>query len=176
VNLMERGEAEQSLADLTNDIAIVFEPMHQHDLQAVYTGAQQMYCVMAHDHPLASRERLRIYECADFPLLLPARPEGIRTLLDTAAGRVGIKLAPALESNSLDMLRLMSRESDALSFSLAINLRPTLAGDGLAAVPMDPASVAAGTLVAGHLRTRALPVAAARFLESVVRELARRYG
>ncbi len=176
VNLMERGEAEQSLADLTNDIAIVFEPMHQHDLQAVYTGAQQMYCVMAHDHPLASRERLRIYECTDYPLLLPARPEGIRTILDRAAGRVGIRLAPALESNSLDMLRLMSRESDALSFSLAINLRPTLAGDGLAAVPMDPASVPPGTLVAGHLRTRALPVAAARFLESVVKELAQRFG
>ncbi len=174
VNLMGRGEAEQSLADLSNDIAIVVEPVHLRDLQAVHTGAQQMYCVMAHDHPLASRKELRIYECIDYPLLLPARSEGIRSILDRAAERAGIKLSPALESNSLDMLRLMSQSSDALSFALAINLRPSLAEDGLVAVPMNHASVPPGTLVAGHLRGRALPVAAARFLEVVVKALAQR--
>ena len=174
VNLTERGAAEQSLADLTNDIAVVFEPLHPHDLQTVHASAQQMYCVMARDHPLAGRARLRIYECTEYPLLLPARPEGIRTLLDNAAESVGIRLSPALESNSLDMLRLMSRDSDALSFALAINLRPSLAEDGLVAVPMDPAGLPPGTLVAGHLRGRALPVAAARFLETVVKAFAER--
>ncbi len=174
VNLMERGAAEQSLADLSNDIALVFEPVHLHDLQAVHSSAQQMYCVMAHDHPLAGREQLRIYECTDYPLLLPARPGGIRILLDAMAERVGVRLVPALESNSLDMLRLMSRESEALSFALEINLRPSLAEDGLVAVPIVQPGLAPGMLVAGHLRGRALPVAAARFLETVVKALARR--
>ena len=172
VNLMERGAAEHSLTDLSNDIAIVFEPMHLRDLQPVHSGAQQMYCVMARDHPLAGRKRLRIYECADYPLLLPARPEGIRSILERAAERAGIRLSPALESNSLEMLRQLSRGGEALSFALEINLRPNLAEEGLVAVPMAPNSVAPGTLVAGHLRGRALPVAAARFLESVVKALA----
>ncbi len=176
VNLMERGEAEQSLADLTNDIALVVEPVHLHDLQPVHSSSQQMFCVMASDHPLAGRDSVKIYDCADYPLLLPARPGGIRSLLDRAAERIGLRLAPALESNSLDLLRLMSREGTALSFSLGINLRPTLADDGLVAVPMDPGQVPAGLVVAGHLRGRALPVAAARFLELVVRELAARFG
>lgn len=176
VNLMERGEAEVSLSDLSSDIAIVFEPVHNRDLQAVYTGAQEMYCIMAESHPLAGRDMLRIYDTVDYPLLLPKRPEGIRTVLDAAAEKVGIRLTPALESNSLDLLRLMSQDSEALSFSLAINLRPDLERDRLRAVPLDRNNVRPGTLVAGHLRSRALPVAAARFLESVAKELGARFA
>ncbi len=176
VNLMARGEAEAALADLSADIAIVFEPIHKRDLQAVYRGSQPIYCVMADDHPLAGREQLKIYDCIDYPLLLPKRPEGIRTVLDQAAERVGITLEPVLESNSLDLLRLMSQDSAALSFSLAVNLRPDLARDRLRAVPVELGKGGAGTLVAGHLPGRALPVAAARFLEAVARELGQRYS
>ncbi len=176
VNLLERGEAENALSDLSADVAIVFEPIHQRDLHPVYSGGQQMYCVMADDHPLADRKTLKIYDCIDYPLLLPKRPEGIRTVLDRAARRVGIQLEPALESNSLDLLRLMSQDSRALSFSLGVNLRPDLARDRMRAVPMDRSNVQKGTLVAGHLRGRALPVAAARFLEAVAKELGERFS
>ena len=168
VNLYERGEAEASLLDHTSDIAIVFEPLRLKEMQTVYTGAQQMYCVMAADHPLATRKRLRIYDCTDYPLLLPKRPEGIRLALDTAADKVGLTLEAAVESNSLDLLRLMSQDSQALSFCLAINLRPNLQQDRLAAVPLEAPN---GLLVAGYQRGRTLPVAAARFLESVDRAL-----
>ena len=171
VNLMERGEAENSLQDISNDIAIVFEPMHMNDMQVVFSGVQPVYAILARDHPLARRSSLRIYDCADYPLLLPKRPEGIRQVLDAAAGKLGITLEPVLQSNSLDMLRLLSRGSSALSFSLAINLRPGLEKDGLCSVPMDLRGQAEGILVAGHLRGRTLPVAAARFLEAVNKKL-----
>ena len=176
VNLHERGEAENSLIDHSNDIAIVFEPIHLNALQIVYTGAQPIYTIMAASHPLAERERLKIYDLTRYPLLLPKRPEGIRQMLDAAAERIGLTLSPALESNSLDLLRLMSQDSESLSFSLAINLRPALEKDGLVAVPLDTSRVAAGVLVAGYLRGRTLPVAAARFLETVNKQLSERFA
>ncbi len=175
VNLYERGEAEASLLDNSNDIAIVFEPLRLKEFQVVCAVSQPMYCVMSQDHPLAGRKRLKIYECIDFPLLLPKRPEGIRNVLDALAGKVGITLEAAVESNSLDLLRLMSQDSDALSFSLAINLRPALERDRLIAVPLDLKGVPPGTVDAGYLRGRTLPVAAARFLESVNKELSERF-
>ncbi|WP_456390399.1 LysR family transcriptional regulator [Profundibacter sp.] len=171
VNLHERGEAESSLLDNTNDIAIVFEPIHLKELQTVYAGTQQLFCIMSASHPLASKESLKIYDCIDFPLLLPKHPEGIRQVLDVIAGKIGITLEPALESNSLDLLRLMSQDSEALSFSLAINLRPDLEKDRLVSVPLDMSANQAGVLVAGYLRGRTLPVAAARFLETVNKNL-----
>jgi len=172
VNLLERGEAEDSLTDNTNDIVIVFEPMHLSSLQIAYSGGQPVYCIMSEAHPLAQKPRLKIYDTVNFPLLLPKRPEGIRQVLDSAAARIGISLSPALESNSLDLLRLMSQESEALSFSLAINLRPALEKDKLVALPMD---MNGGVLVAGYLKGRTLPVAAARFLETVNKDLSERF-
>ncbi|MBV1867398.1 MAG: LysR family transcriptional regulator [Marinosulfonomonas sp.] len=176
VNLHERGEAETSLLDNTNDIAIVFDPIHLEKMRTVYSGAQQVFCIMSEGHPLASKKRLRIYDCVEYPLLLPKHPEGIREVLDATAKKIGIALEPALESNSLDLLRLMSQDSEALSFCLGINLRPDLANDRLAMVPLDTSGIPAGILIAGHLRGRTLPVAAARFLESVNKELSLQYS
>jgi len=176
VNLYERGEAEASLLDNSNDIAIIFEPVRMNELQIVSTVAQPLYCVMSAEHPLAERDMLKIYDCADFPLLLPKHPEGIRRVLDTTASKVGITLEPAVESNSLDLLRLMSQDSDALSFCLAINLRPQLADERLVSVPVDMSGIPASVLVAGYLRGRTLPVAAARFLESVNKELSLQFS
>ncbi len=175
VSLCERGEAENTLLDNTNDIAIIYQPIHTHDMQIVYSGQQQVYCIMDKDHPLIGRRQLRIYDCLDYPLLLPKRPEGIRRTLDMTAGRVGITLEPALESNSLDLLRLMSQNSLFLSFCLGINLRPNLDSDHLAAIPLDTRGIAPSVLVAGHLRGRILPVAAARFLESAIKELSLKF-
>ena len=176
VNLYERGEAETSLLDNTNDIAIVYEPMHTRDMQTVYSGTQQVYCIMADTHPLACRKRLKIYDCTSFPLLLPKPPEGIRQTLDHAAAKLGITLEPALESNSLDLLRLMSQDSTFLSFCLSINLRPDLGSDRLVSVPLDLGGIPAGVLTAGYLRGRTLPVAAARFLENVNKQLMQQFG
>ncbi len=176
VNLHERGEAETSLLDNTNDLAIVFEPIHLKELQSVCSVTQPVFCVMSEDHPLAGRKSLKIYDCAEFPLLLPKRPEGIRLVLDAVAHKVGLTLEAAVESNSLDLLRLMSQDSDALSFSLAINLRPNLERDRMVSVPLDLQGVAPGAVSAGYLRGRTLPVAAARFLETVNRELSERFA
>ncbi|MBL4767359.1 MAG: LysR family transcriptional regulator [Rhodobacteraceae bacterium] len=176
VNLHERGEAEASLLDNTNDIAIVFEPIRLNDLQIVSSVVQPLYCIMSAEHALADRDMLKIYDCIDFPLLLPKRPEGIRRVLDIVAAKVGITLEPSVESNSLDLLRLMSQDSKALSFSLAINLRPDLARDRLVSVQVDLHSIPASILIAGHLRGRTLPVAAARFLENVNKELSLRFS
>lgn len=171
VSLQERGEAEASLLDNSNDIAIVYEPTRMVDFYPVCSINQPMYCVMSAEHPLATKTMLKIYECVDYPMVLPKRPQGIRQILDTLAAKVGITIAPAVESNSLDLLRLMSQESEALSFCLAINRRPELAKERLVAVPVDLQGIPSSVLVAGHLRGRALPVAAARFLESVIKEL-----
>lgn len=176
VNLHERGEAEASLIDNTNDIAIVFDPIRVNELQVACSVAQPLYCIMSANHPLADRNVLRIYDCTEFPLLIPKHPEGIRRVLDTAAAKVGISLEPAVESNSLDLLRLMSQNSQSLSFSLAINLRPQLANDQLVSIPVDLQGTSQSVLIAGYLRGRTLPVAAARFLELVTKELSLQYS
>lgn len=176
VNLYERGEVENSLLDNSNDIAFVFEPMHLHNMQTVFAGPQEVFAVISRDHPLACRGNLNIYDCTDFPLLLPKRPEGIRQVLDEIAAKMDITLEPAVESNSLELLRLMSQNRRAISFCLPINLRPDLDKVGLVAARLNARGVPAGVLVAGHLKGRTLPVAAARFMETANKTLALRFS
>ncbi len=176
VNLHERGEAENSLLDNSNDIAFVFQPMHLQNLQTVYAGHQDIFVVISQDHPLAGQEALYIYDCIDFPLVLPKRPEGIRQVLDEIAAKVGLTLAPTVESNSLELLRLMSQNRRAVSFCLPINRHPDLDRAGLLAIPLKTRGVPAGLLVGGHLKGRTLPVAAARFLETANKTLAMRFS
>ena len=70
----------------------------------------------------------------------------------------------------------MSQNSQSLSFSLAINLRPQLANDQLVSIPVDLQGTSQSVLIAGYLRGRTLPVAAARFLELVTKELSLQYS
>lgn len=176
ISIYTRGDAEHSLADLSTDIALVFEPIKLTDFQTVFSVLQPLYCIMSTDHPFAKKQTLRLYECVEYPLLLPKRPAGIRQVLDTAAAKVGIPLNPIVESNGLDLLNLLSRESDNLSFSIAINLEALRSTGQFAAVPIDTRDVAGGFLFAGHLKGRALPVAAARFLEDITKDLGEQFG
>ena len=132
--------------------------------------------VLGSHHPLAKRDKLRLYECTEYPLMLPHKPRGVRQVLDAAAAKVNMVLAPVVESNSLGLLQTLSYGSDALSFTISINIQPLLEASGFTAVPMDEADVAGGFVFAGHLRGRSLPVAAARFLEDISRELGEKYG
>jgi len=173
---LERGEAELSLIDHTCDIAVVFEPLKLAEFQTVLSIKQQVYCIMGINHPLAKKDKLRLYECTEYPLMLPHKPRGVRQVLDAAAAKVNMVLEPVVESNSLGLLQTLAHGSDALSFTISINIQPLLEASGFTAVPMDEADVAGGFIFAGHLRGRSLPVAAARFLEDISRELGEKYG
>ncbi len=176
INLFERGEAELSLTDNSNDIALVFEPLRLTEFQTVFSVQQPIYCIMSVSHPLAKRKSLRLYDCTEFPLLLPNKGEGIRQVLDNASAKTGLVLEPTVESNSLDLLQMLSLNGENLSFAIAINLQPLLDNHNLAAVPLDIRDVSGGFLFAGHLKGRTLPVAAARFLEDISKQLGLSFG
>lgn len=176
VQLFTRGDAELSLIDITSDIALVLEPLRLAEFQAMLSVPQPIVCVMPINHPLAGKRTLRLHECAQYPLLLPQKPEGIRHVLDLAAARRKVSLKPVVESNSHDLLQLMARDSNQLAFTIPINQRPMMETEGLTSVPLDPIDVSPSHLFVGHLRGRTLPVAAARFAEEITKILGDQFG
>ncbi|MCV6545806.1 MAG: LysR family transcriptional regulator [Cohaesibacter sp.] len=173
IQLYERGEAEAALIDNSADIALVFEPVKLTDFQTVMSSRQPIYAIASINHPLAGRRSVRLYEVLDYPCILPSRPEGIRQVLDNAVAKTGLSLNPVVESNSLDLLQSLVENSENLSFTIGVNLRPFLETQGLTAIELDSRDVEGGFLFAGHLRGRTLPVAAARFLEDMIKDMAK---
>jgi len=173
VNVCARGEAESTLADHSSDIALVFEPVKLADFQILFTLKQPIVCIVQKNHPLAAQSPVRLYECVDYPLLLPSQPSGVRHLLEGSAARLGLNLRSAVSANNLQFLQDYTLNDDHISFDIPINLPTNLDEQGKRAIPLDSRDVPPGFLFVGHLRARTLPVAAARFLEDIVEELAK---
>ncbi len=172
----DRAQAEAALADFSADLALVFEPVRMADFQPVITVRQGIRAVFAQDHPLAAKPVLRLRDCLDHPLALPTLPYGVRSLFDAALARLGRRVAPAIESDSFEFLRRSTAASAFVTFQIEIGLPPEATAGALTSRPIDPRDIPVGTLHLGHLRGRALPIAAGRFASQLAQTLAARYA
>lgn len=175
VLVRDRAAAEQSLIDISADLAIVFEPVRLSEFQILLTIRQPVHAVMRPDHPLASSKSLRLRDCVRFPIALPTAPYGVRHLMELAVRKTSLELQPALESDSFEFLRHYARSENILSFQLPIGLPSLDNEDGTVNRPIDVRDVPAGFLYFGQLRGRTLPVAAARFAQQMQETFVRRF-
>ena len=166
-NALVRGRetADAALADYSADIALIFEPSRFADFQTIVTAPQPVHCVMASGHPLAARETVRLGECLQYPLALPAAPDGLRFLLEGVASRGGAQLVPAVESDSYAFLLNYAAAADMVSFQIPVGIPDPATRPDLASRPVDARDIRPSLLYMGQLRGRVLPIAAARFAD-----------
>lgn len=158
----DRIQAESDLATFESDIALVFEPVHMVDFEVLRRIRQPVVAVMSRTHPLASRTALRLQECMEYDLVLPTAQFGVRMLLDNAAHRVGQQLTPSVETDSFEMIRHFVTHGQSIGFQIPVGLDQQAQPD-LACIELAKKDVAGGELFLGHLKGRALPVAALKF-------------
>jgi DNA-binding transcriptional LysR family regulator len=166
VVVSDHERAMTALATSEVDIVLIFRPPPLPNFRALFTVQQHLVALMATDHPLAAKPRLRLSDCRLYPLALPERSIGGRQLLDEVTSRAGLHLTPAIQSNSFEFLRGCVARGEAISFQIEVGALPDyLEGSGVVARPLDGRDVPAASLVLGQLRERNLPVAAAMFCE-----------
>ncbi len=171
VRVRDRAAAEAALADHSADLALIFEPVRLSEVQLLASAQQRIHAVMAADHPLAGQEVIRLRDCTRFPVALPTEIYGVRHLLDLALVRSSSTLQPMIEADSFDFLRHYPRQEPIISFQIPVGLPRAQPGQSLVARPLDTRDVAAGRLYLCQLRSRTLPVAAAKFAALLEREL-----
>lgn len=167
VNVRDRIQAERDLVTFDSDLALVFEPAHMVDFEVLHAVHQPVMAVMAREHPMANKPELRLRECLDYDLVLPAEQFGVRVLLDQAARRLGRRLEPVLETDSFDMVRHFAAFGQGIGFQIPVGLNAEARPD-MAFVPLSDKDVRGGELFLGHLKGRTLPVAALKFASQVV--------
>ncbi len=175
VHLRDRAAAEQALVDHSADIALVFEPVRLSDVQTLATVRQTVCAVMGRDHPLAAKQRIRLGDCAPYPIGLPTSSYGVRHLIDLGLLRSSIELSVELESDSFEFLRRYPVREQLLSFQIPIGLPIEDDTDGIRVRPLDTRDVPEGRLYLCQLRGRTLPVAAAKFAIQLEKALVQRF-
>jgi DNA-binding transcriptional LysR family regulator len=171
VKVVDHEYAMAALAAFEVDLVLVYRPPALANFHQIITLEQRLVAIMAKDHPLAERRKLRLRDCAAYPVAMPERSIGGRQLLDEVVARTGTSFKIVAESNSFELLRGLVSHAGLISFQIRIGSMPKGNKLGLVARDIDDRDVPNANLVFGQLRDRNLPVATAVFAERVTRSL-----
>ncbi|MFK7871200.1 MAG: LysR family transcriptional regulator [Roseobacter sp.] len=176
VIVLEHRAAQQALSERLIDIAMVFGAADVPDFKALLGVRQRLAAIMAHNHPLAKYDQLRLRQCYQYQVALPRMGFGSRAMVNAALQEKSYARPPELESNSFEYLKAHVTENLAVSFQIEIGAPlPPIRDDALTGRLIDTNDVAPGTLWIGQLAGRGLSVAASRFAEQIGSDLSKRY-
>ncbi len=97
VKVVDHQWAMAALAAYEVDLVLVFRPSYMANFRPLMTVEQQIVAVMAKNHPLAAKKKLRLSDCAQHPVAMPDRSIGGRQLLDEFSARTGLTFKVAAE-------------------------------------------------------------------------------
>ena len=90
VKVVDHEYAMAALAAFEVDLVLVFRPPFLANFQPLMTLEQRLVAVMTKKHPLAKKRKVRLRDCAAYPVALPERSIGGRQLLDEVTARTGL--------------------------------------------------------------------------------------
>lgn len=99
------GEIENMLAEGRADIGLFnrYRPLQREAREAIFSAP--LYLVGRAEAPVLTRHTVPFSALADLPLVLPARPNGMRSYFDEICVRRGLKLNVVLEATSGTLVR-----------------------------------------------------------------------
>lgn len=171
VKVVDHEYAMEALANFEVDLVLVYRPPYLANFQPLFTLEQRLVMLMAKNHPLADRKKVRLRDCAQYPVALAERSLGGRQLLEDAMTRNGLRFKIAAESNSFELLRGLVIHAGMISFQIRIGSMPEGNKLGMITREIDDRDIPSANLVFGRLRERNLPVATAVFAERVIASL-----
>ncbi len=109
------GEVENMLADGRADIGIFnrYRPKQRDAREAVFSAP--LHLVGRAGAPALGRQPVRLSAMSSLPLVLPARPNGMRSYLDEICSRRGLTLNVVLEATSGTLIREVVLHCDVFS-------------------------------------------------------------
>ncbi len=148
------------------DLIFTHAPIRDRSIEVLASAAQPLCALVSPEHPLATREGLRLHDCVAYPIAMPDETLAARAFLDAALRRASITLEPALVSNSVEATKTFARTRKGVCFSFHIGQKPDVSG--MIAIPLLDPLLGDIRLELASRRGRVLPVAAASFAEEVV--------
>lgn len=171
VYICGRGDIHTRLKEFEADIGLVFNPPADAEIRPLLEVEQRLCAFVAPDHPLAARASVRLSDCIAYPLAVPDTSLGGRALLDEFLARRSLRLEPALESNSFEMMRNFAIKSGGVCFQIQSGMPPAHLPGCMHALPLSDRGLPRGRLTLCMEHSRSLPVATARFAEYLKQRL-----
>jgi DNA-binding transcriptional LysR family regulator len=156
------------------DLGIAFSLPRNPELHQLAVGRFRLGAVVTPNHPLAERKHVRIADCADYPLVMSDAQLSIRSLLHPTIVHSGRPITPAIEANSIELMKNLAEHDLGVTFMSRIGLEKELRSGTLVHVPLEdrgPVFTELGLYVRANA---SLPVAVDAFAQIAVAEIQRR--
>jgi DNA-binding transcriptional LysR family regulator len=158
-----RGEA---------DIGIAFALRHSPELRQVALKRFRLGAVVATDHPLAAKRKVTVPQCMPYPFILASPELSIHQLLQPLLARLPQGAEPAIQTNSMDLMRELAERGVAISFQTQLGIERHLAAGRLSFMPLYNGGRPVWSDLGVYVRSeRALPAYMESCLQDLVREL-----
>jgi DNA-binding transcriptional LysR family regulator len=168
------AEIQLAVASGEADLGIGFDFGKDSNLKVLARAVGRLGAVMAPNHPLAKRSSIRLSDCTDYPLVIADSTSAIRPYLDAAFARVAIDLQPAIETNSIEIMRHGVILNDGITFLTPFDVEFERRAGRLAYVTVRELSHETQALMLiGHMRgTSAIASVLAEMLKAMIRDVA----
>jgi DNA-binding transcriptional LysR family regulator len=149
------------------DLILTHDVPRKKDVAIVAVARQALCAMVVPDHPLASRNELRLRDCLAFPLALADTTLAGRGLIEQVLALASFDLDPRLISNSVEAMKAFAHMNRGVCFQFRSPGKALIPPGDMMALPLvDPPLLQARLLLATR-RSRVLPVAAAAFVEQM---------
>jgi DNA-binding transcriptional LysR family regulator len=118
------------------DLAAVFNAPPRRDLHVLWQQELPFGCVVAPDHPLARAGSVSLQEVCAHPIALQSKALVIRRYLESHYSWLLNDLRSTVETNSLQLVKMLVRDNGYAAFTSELDAAPELAQGSLVFVPV----------------------------------------
>jgi DNA-binding transcriptional LysR family regulator len=176
IKVMSAGSLNVPAAVINGDVdlGMAFSLPRNAELHQLAVGRFHLGAVITPDHPLAGRKRVRIADCADFPLIMSDAQLSIRTLLHPIIVHSGRAITPTIEANSIELMKNLAKRNLGIAFMSRIGLEQEIRDGQLVHVPLEDRGPVFTELGLYMRASASLPVAVDAFVQIAIAEIQRR--
>ncbi|MEY2336028.1 LysR family transcriptional regulator [Acidithiobacillus ferrianus] len=171
VTVAKHGDAIRALLAFEADLVVIVAPPRHPDVIDLAVSEQPLMATMAHAHPLANQGALRLSDCVQYPLVLPAPGLTSREMLESALHGRRSETHIAAETNSYEVMRGLLPGTQNIGFVIATGRPQDHPNEHIVYRPISAVDIRPVPLVCAQLKNRGISVSAARFSNCIAEEL-----
>jgi DNA-binding transcriptional LysR family regulator len=137
-------------------------------------GRFRLGAVVTPSHPLAARSRIKIADCADYPLILSDDRLSLQTLMHPIIVHARRAITPTIEANSIELMKNLSKRNLGVAFMSRIGLESEIDNKTLVHIPLEDRGPVYTELGLYMRANASLPAAVDAFVQIATAEIQRR--
>jgi DNA-binding transcriptional LysR family regulator len=136
VQIASTDDAVAALLGGSADLAAIFNLSPHRDVHVLWKSDLPFGCVVAPHHDLARKKTISMQEVTAYPIALQSKALPIRRYLDARHGWLFAEGQKMVETNSLQLVKILARSGNYVAFTSELDAAPELLSGSLVFLPV----------------------------------------